>query len=90
MNYSIAHEKDLAHLPDFNIDNSYELALFIWNEGNGQTLINERAFCITKSPQCATYVNRYSNQVSALEEIYFFITQMFFLSNQLLVIIRSI
>lgn len=40
---------------DFSIDSAHELALFIWNEGTGQTLVHEPTFCVEKGEHCASF-----------------------------------
>lgn len=41
---------------DFSIDASHELALFIWNNGNGVPFKKESLFCIKEKPSCASFV----------------------------------
>lgn len=57
--------KSNIDLPDFNIDNSHELAIFIWNKGSGHTLVHDPVFCLSDGPDCATYVNTYPEMVSS-------------------------
>ncbi|XP_065347192.1 beta-1,3-glucosyltransferase [Cloeon dipterum] len=43
------------HPSEFAIDASHELALFIWNEGQGPTLTHSSRFCWVKGPNCVSY-----------------------------------
>ncbi|XP_065173510.1 beta-1,3-glucosyltransferase isoform X2 [Atheta coriaria] len=62
---------------DFNIDPAHELALFIWNEGNGTELTHDDTFCTTPPTgpaiECATYPQAFKPCSPAvdLEEVYF-------------------
>lgn len=40
---------------DFSIDSAHELALFIWDDGSGQKLGHDPAFCVEKARNCASY-----------------------------------
>ncbi|XP_059481716.1 beta-1,3-glucosyltransferase [Neocloeon triangulifer] len=43
------------HPSEFSIDPSYELALFVWNDGHGPTLTHSSKFCLAKGPNCVSY-----------------------------------
>lgn len=44
---------DTPKNPDFSIDASHELALYIWEEGKGPELTHLDGFCAKTGPHCA-------------------------------------
>ncbi|XP_077299892.1 beta-1,3-glucosyltransferase [Arctopsyche grandis] len=42
---------------EFSIDPSFELANFVWDNGDGSKLIHSDKFCIVSERECATYPN---------------------------------
>ncbi|XP_019871728.1 beta-1,3-glucosyltransferase isoform X4 [Aethina tumida] len=58
---------------DFNIDNSHELALFVWDNGKGPMLVDDASFCIREESYCAAYPTTFQicGEPVAKESIYF-------------------
>lgn len=58
---------------DFNIDRSYEFAMFIWNEANRTSLIHNDAFCSSKKENCAVFPKEFKKCDMSItaESIYF-------------------
>lgn len=52
---------------DFSIDRSFELALFVWNEGNKTALTHNDAFCTSEQVYCASYPKKIKACVSLFD-----------------------
>ncbi|KAK9873348.1 hypothetical protein WA026_022153 [Henosepilachna vigintioctopunctata] len=58
---------------DFSIDGSFELALFIWNNGKGHALTHDSTFCTVYNEACASFPTSFKacNSSIARNSIYF-------------------
>ncbi|XP_044754103.1 beta-1,3-glucosyltransferase isoform X2 [Coccinella septempunctata] len=64
-----------SKLTDFNIDKSFELALFIWNELNKTSLIHNDAFCTSEKEFCVSFPRKFATckEPIPLDSIYFIV-----------------
>ncbi|CAH1154079.1 unnamed protein product [Phaedon cochleariae] len=48
-------EENTIEVSNFSIDIAHELAMFIWNDGNGPMIKHESALCSKLQPHCSTF-----------------------------------
>lgn len=82
---------DLPKNPDFSIDASHELALYVWQEGNGPELTHVDSFCAKSGPHCAIKPKSFvpCGDVVPSKNIYFAVKTCSKFHNERLPVVRA-